>query len=140
MHLFYRIRFVFNVALFHVSRPACLFCFSINNLLDHHQNPLFYFRMILENAMALIRPISDLRKRAEEIMELAHGSDEPVFITKNGKQDIVLMSIALYETLQRKLELYGKLFVAQAEQVGGDKGRSLSTVMMDLRKRMHTVS
>jgi prevent-host-death family protein len=86
--------------------------------------------------MPLIKPISDLRNKANEISELAHSSGEPVFITKNGEGDLVVMSMALYGKLQLKLELFGKLAAAQAQRADGDKGRSLSQVMTNLRKRI----
>ena len=51
--------------------------------------------------MTLIRPISDLRNRANEISKLCHNADQPIFITKNGQGDLVVMSEAHYE-LQNK--------------------------------------
>ena len=86
--------------------------------------------------MPLIKSISDLRNRANEISALAHESDEPIFITKNGEGDLVVMSLAQYSKLQLKLELFGKLSAAQAQRASGDKGRPLSKVMKDLRKRI----
>jgi len=86
--------------------------------------------------MPVIKPISDLRNKANKISELAHRSDEPIFITKNGEGDMVVMSLAHYGNLQRKLDLYSKLAVAQAQKAGGDKGRSLSQVMKDLRRKI----
>lgn len=86
--------------------------------------------------MPVIKPISDLRNKANEISTLAHESDGPIFITKNGEGDLVVMSIAQYSKLQLKLELFGKLAVAQAQRGSGDKGRSLSDVMKDIRKRI----
>ncbi len=86
--------------------------------------------------MPTIRPISDLRNKANKISDLVHKSNEPVFITKNGEGDMVVMSIAQYSKLQLKLDLFSKLAVAQAQRAGGDKGRSLSTVMKDIRKRI----
>ena len=59
--------------------------------------------------MPVIRPISDLRNRALEISELCHTEEQPVFITRNGKGDMVLMSQAHYERLQSVIELYPKL-------------------------------
>ena len=41
--------------------------------------------------MPLIRPMSDLRNRANDISELCHKEDQPVFITKNGKGDLISM-------------------------------------------------
>ena len=86
--------------------------------------------------MPVIKPISDLRNKANKISELAHQSDEPIFITKNGEGDLVVMSMAHYGGLQRKLDLYRKLAVAQSQKAAGDKGRELSQVMTDLRRKL----
>ncbi|MDP3110859.1 MAG: type II toxin-antitoxin system Phd/YefM family antitoxin [Thermodesulfovibrionales bacterium] len=86
--------------------------------------------------MPIIKPISDLRNKANEISGLAHKSNEPIFITKNGEGDMVVMSMAQYSKLQLKLDLFSKLAVAQAQKASGDKGRTLSQVMKDLKKRL----
>ena len=86
--------------------------------------------------MPVIKTISDLRNKANEISELAHELDEPIFITKNGEGDLVVMSMAQYSKLQLKLDLFSKLAVAQVQRARGDRGRSLSTVMRDIRKRI----
>jgi len=86
--------------------------------------------------MPIIKPISDLRNKANEISKLVHQAKEPVFITKNGEGDMVVMSLAQYGELQMKLDLYAKLAVAEAQVAAGDRGRSLSRVMHDLRKRI----
>ncbi len=72
--------------------------------------------------MPLIRPISDLRNRANEISELCHSEDEPIFITKNGKGDLVVMSQAHYERLHTLLDLYQKLGEAEALDAAGEQG------------------
>ena len=46
--------------------------------------------------MPQIRPITDLRNTTE-ISELCHAKREPIFITKNGYGDLVVMSIEAYE-------------------------------------------
>ena len=86
--------------------------------------------------MPIIKPISELRNKANELSKIVHNGSEPVFITKNGEGDMVLMSIAQYAELQRKLELYGKLAAAEAHAAAGDRGRPLSQVMKPLRKRI----
>jgi prevent-host-death family protein len=48
--------------------------------------------------MPQIRPITDLRNTTE-ISELCHAKREPLFITKNGYGDLVVMSIETYEEL-----------------------------------------
>jgi PHD/YefM family antitoxin component YafN of YafNO toxin-antitoxin module len=65
-----------------------------------------------------------------------HKSREPVFITKNGEGDMVLMSLATYGEIERTLNLYGKLAAAEAEIARGDRGGSLNQVMEDLRKQI----
>jgi len=86
--------------------------------------------------MPIIKPISDLRNKASEISKLVHKRQEPVFITKNGEGDMVVMSLAHYGELERRLDLHGKLMVAEAQAAMGDRGRPLSLAMKDLRKRI----
>ena len=86
--------------------------------------------------MPIIKPISDLRNKANELSKLVHKSGEPVFITKNGEGDMVLMSLAQYGEIQKRLDLYGKLAIAEEKRAAGDRGRSLNHVMRDLRKRI----
>ena len=86
--------------------------------------------------MPVIKPISDLRNKANQISELAHQLNEPIFITKNGEGDMVVMSMVQYGQLQLKLELFSKLAVAQAQKASGDRERTLQQVMKDIRKRL----
>jgi prevent-host-death family protein len=48
--------------------------------------------------MPIIKPISDLRNKTNHVSDLLHKSHEPVFITRNGEGDMVLMSLAKYNT------------------------------------------
>jgi len=86
--------------------------------------------------MPIIKPISDLRNKANQISDLVHQAGEPVFITKNGEGDMVVMSIAHYARIQLKLELYKKLSVAQAQLASGEKGRTLEKVVKEIRKKL----
>jgi prevent-host-death family protein len=86
--------------------------------------------------MPVIKPISDLKKKANEISDLVRKLNEPIFITKNGEGDMVVMSMAHYSRLQLKLDLYSKLAVAQAQVASGERGRTLNQVLKDLRKRL----
>ena len=58
--------------------------------------------------MATIRPSSDLRNKYNEISEFCNKYDEPVFITKNGTGDLVVLSNEAYERLIGKYELKRK--------------------------------
>lgn len=83
--------------------------------------------------MPTIRPISDLRNHANEISEFCHREREPVFITKNGTGDMVVMSIEDYERQQVLIELYSKLSEAEAEIANGAVGEDFLDVARKLR-------
>ena len=51
--------------------------------------------------MTLIRPCADLRNNYNEIPKLCHETNEPIFITKNGSNDLVILSDKAYENLKR---------------------------------------
>ena len=85
--------------------------------------------------MPVIKPISDLRNRAKAISRLCHREDQPVFITRNGESDLVVMSQAHYERLQAQLELYRKLDEAEAQAARGTKGIGHGEMMRRLRAR-----
>ena len=55
--------------------------------------------------MPNIRPSSDLRNSYKQISEYCHTYNEPVYITKNGKGDLVVMDINTYEKLVGRFEL-----------------------------------
>ncbi|MGV8122715.1 MAG: type II toxin-antitoxin system Phd/YefM family antitoxin [Candidatus Xenobiia bacterium LiM19] len=86
--------------------------------------------------MPIIKPISDLRNNFNEISEICHREGEPVFITRNGQGDLVVMSMALYERQQAMLELYQKLGEAEAESLSGSPGSSHLEVMKRARKKL----
>lgn len=84
--------------------------------------------------MPVIRPISDLRNKTPEISKLCHDSGEPVFITKNGESELVVMSAAAYERDQARLALYGLLKEAEEDVHRGDRGIDVKTLAALLRK------
>lgn len=68
--------------------------------------------------MPQIRPITDLRN-TNEISEACHKLQEPIFITKNGYGDLVVMSIDTYERQMVLVEVYKKLSEAEAQITQG---------------------
>lgn len=87
--------------------------------------------------MPFIRPISDLRNNYNKISEICHKEAEPVFITKNGQGDMVVMSMALYEKQQALLELYQKLSLAEAESQSNKPKLSHKELMVKLRNKLN---
>ena len=89
--------------------------------------------------MPIIKPISDLRNKFNRISEIVHKDQEPVFITKNGEGDMVILSIESYDLMQKKMDLFSKLSVSQAQRAAGDRGRPIVQVVKDIRKRTRDV-
>ncbi len=65
--------------------------------------------------MNSIRPVSDLRNNFAEISKIVHETAQPVFLTKNGFGDMVVLSMEAYENLQLESEIYYKLLEAEKE-------------------------
>ena len=84
--------------------------------------------------MPNIRPSSDLRNKYNEISEFCHKYQEPVFITKNGAGDLVVMSHAEYERLTGLQELR-QLLDAGLSAVNTGKTRSVEDVFAELEQR-----
>jgi PHD/YefM family antitoxin component YafN of YafNO toxin-antitoxin module len=68
--------------------------------------------------MAQIIPIRDLRKTTE-ISELCHSTNEPVYVTKNGYGDLVIMSMKAYEERYARADIIAKVREAEAEVENG---------------------
>jgi len=86
--------------------------------------------------MSTIRPISDLRNHADEISRICHKKGEPVFITKNGHGDMVVMSLALYEKQKALVELYRKLEESERGAKSPKKWKSHKDMMATLRNKL----
>ena len=87
--------------------------------------------------MPSIRPISDLRNSANEISDFCRQTREPVYITRNGTGDMVVMNIEEFERQQALIDLYGKLAVAEQEIAAGAEGEDFMSVASELRERVH---
>ena len=81
-----------------------------------------------------IKSSAELRNDYNGISSFCHQYAEPVFITKNGKGDLAVMSIEAYEQLLGRLELYG-LAQAGLDDVAAGNTRPLADVIGILRKR-----
>ncbi len=84
--------------------------------------------------MPTIKSSADLRNSYNEISNFCHTYAETVFITKNGKGDLAVMSIEVYEQLMGRFELYGKLQEGLNDVEQGHT-RPLADAMADMRSR-----
>lgn len=84
-------------------------------------------------SMPQIRPVSDLRNNFADISKIVHETAEPVFLTKNGYGDMVVMSIEAYEEKKFESEIYFKLKEAELEAKSTNKRYSHDEVFSGLR-------
>lgn len=84
--------------------------------------------------MKLIRPVSDLRNNFADISKTVHETAQPVFLTKNGYGDMVVMSMEAFESLQFDSEVYFKLQAAEREAELTDKRYSSKEILQAMRE------
>ena len=75
--------------------------------------------------MNMIRPVSDLRNNFADISKTVHETAQPVFLTKNGYGDMVVMSMEAFEKMQFESDVYFKL--AEAERAAEETGERFSS-------------
>lgn len=83
----------------------------------------------------LIKSSTTLRNDYTEISNLAHTNDEPIYITKNGEGDLVVMSIEAFERLEETYKLKAKLAATEQSRINGCKTFSLS----ESRNRLNNI-
>lgn len=83
--------------------------------------------------MPQIIPIKDL-KDTSGISELCHSTKEPIYITKNGYGDMVLMSIELYEEQRKKWEMYSEIELSE-EQIAQGKTKNAKDALASVRQK-----
>ena len=86
--------------------------------------------------MPTIMPIRDLRNTSE-ISEIAHKMQEPIFITKNGYSDLVVMSAELYERFAQINRIDQAIYEAEVEVAEGAAPVSLNDAKSRLDERYY---
>ncbi|MBE5813527.1 MAG: type II toxin-antitoxin system Phd/YefM family antitoxin [Clostridiales bacterium] len=84
--------------------------------------------------MPQIRPITDLRN-TNEISDICHTKNEPIFITKNGYGDLVIMSIETYEKMLEINETDMAIREAEVEYETGEKLMDARETLNSLRRK-----
>lgn len=77
---------------------------------------------------------ADLRNGYSEVSAFCHQHNEPVFITKNGKGDLAVLSIEAYEQIQERIELY-RLLQEGIKDVQDGNTQPFSEVISEIRSR-----
>ena len=83
--------------------------------------------------MPQIIPIKDL-KNTSEISEMCHRSEEPIYITKNGYGDMVIMSMEIYENTMRQLSMYQDIQISE-QQISNNQIKDAKTALGEMREK-----
>ena len=83
----------------------------------------------------IIKPSTALRNDYGSISDLAHKEDMPIYITKNGEGDLVIMSIDAFEKREQMLQLRARVLQAEQERLDGQPTISVSEARKRLRER-----
>lgn len=87
----------------------------------------------------IIKPSASLRNDYSSISKLAKETKEPIYITKNGEGDLVLMSIDAFEKREQILQIRAKVLQAEQERISGAETLSISEARKILRERTNEV-
>lgn len=87
----------------------------------------------------LIKASAALRNDYASISALAKETKEPIYITKNGEGDLVLMSIDAFEKREQILQLRSKVLQAEQERINGEMTMSIAEAGKRLRERASEV-
>ena len=88
----------------------------------------------------IIRPSAAIRQNYNEIAEKCRKTAEPVFLTKNGEGDLVVMDIETYNRREKMLKLREELLAVEEDRMNGNKGYSVEEVATMMRSVIQEAS
>ncbi len=80
-----------------------------------------------------IRPSAAIRQNYNEIADMCRKTAEPIFLTKNGEGDLVVMDIETYNRREKMLKLREELLAVEEDRMRGSKGHSVGDVATMMR-------
>ena len=80
-----------------------------------------------------IRQSAAIRQNYNEIADMCRKTAEPVFLTKNGEGDLVVMDIETYNRREKMLKLREELLAVEEDRMRGSKGYSVDEVTAMMR-------
>lgn len=93
----------------------------------------------MEVDFMIIKASAALRNGYTEISEIAKKTKEPIYITKNGEGDLVVMDIDAFERREQILQLRAKVLQAEQERIEGADTLSVSEARKSLRERLNGI-
>ena len=86
-----------------------------------------------------LRPSAAIRQNYNEIAELCRSSKEPVYLTKNGEGDLVVMDIESFTRREKMLQLRENLLAIEEDRAMGRKGYTVDEVESYLESILNEV-
>ena len=86
--------------------------------------------------MPQIMPISELRNNFTELSKIVHETTEPIYLTKNGYGDMVVMSIEAFEKRQIEQSIFIKLKEAELEALTSEVRFDFDDVSKEMRSKL----
>ena len=80
----------------------------------------------------IIRPSAAIRQNYNEIAEMCRKTKEPVFLTKNGEGDLVVMDIITYNKREELIKLREELLAVEESRMNGDRGYTVEDVITEM--------
>lgn len=81
----------------------------------------------------IIRPSAAIRQNYNEVAELCKKTAEPVFLTKNGEGDLVVMDLETFNRREKMLKLREELLAVEEDRIHGSKGYSVDEAAAMMR-------
>lgn len=87
----------------------------------------------------IIKPSATIRQNYNEIAELCRSTREPVYLTKNGEGDLVIMDIESFTRREKMLKLREELLAVEQDRINGVKDYSLDEAVAMLKNSVAEV-
>lgn len=82
----------------------------------------------------IIRPSANIRQNYNEISALCKATGEPIYLTKNGEGDLVVMDIEAFTRKQKMLELRERLLTVEENRLAGNVGVAVDDLDHELKR------
>lgn len=119
----------------HEEKPGLVkLLYSIDLIARNRYNMVRILLQLMQGGAVMnIRPSAAIRQNYNEIAEQCRKTSEPVFLTKNGEGDLVVMDIGTYNRREKMLKLREELIAVEEERMRGSKGYSVEEVVAMMR-------
>jgi len=85
----------------------------------------------------IIKSCTELRNKYNDIVKLACERQEPIYITRNDRRDLVIMSIEAFERRESMLDLHEKLLNAEQQRLSGESTISLDNAYKKIKDKIN---